>query len=361
MIKFFDISRQNAMLKDELNRSIGDVVSGGRYILGEKVADFEAKFADYIGTRYAIGVANGTDALKLSLMAAGVAAGDEVITVSNTAFPTILAISNIGAVPVFVDVGDDYCIDTEKIQAKITNNTRAIIPVHLYGNPCGMKALSEISEKHSIPMIEDACQAHGAEYHGRKTGTFGLTGAFSFYPTKNLGCFGDGGAITTDDYDLAEKIKMLRNCGQSNRERYVHPCLGMNSRLDEIQAAILNVKLKHLDEWNSSRIKIAGLYRKNIHSNVLLPPAGTQKHVYHLFVIRSQERERLAAHMKENGIETMVHYPIPAHMQEPFFHGVHHNLGNTEKLSKEILSLPIYPELNENEIERVCGAINSFK
>lgn len=360
MVKFFDVTRQNEKIGNSLKAAIERVVASGKYILGEENELFDGEFANYIGAKHSIGVANGTEAITLSLRALGIGPGDEVITVSNTAFPTILAIENTGARTVFVDNGDDFCIDPSKIKNKITPRTKAIIPVHLYGYPCDLDAITEIANEHSIPIIEDACQAHGAEYRGRKVGTFGVTGAFSFYPTKNLGAFGDGGAITTNSEELADKIRSLRNCGQANREKYVHPLIGMNSRLDEIQAAILRIKLRHLDNWIAARRRIAKTYSQGIENeDVILPTeTGNRKHVYHLYVLRSGERQRFIEHLSKEGIGTMIHYPIPAHLQKPFGN---QTLVNAERFAKEIVSIPIYPELLEEEVNKVIESINSFR
>ncbi len=347
MIPFIDLKLQYAEIKEEVGEKIKDVMESGQYILGENVSEFEKEFAKYCGTRYAVGVASGTDAIQLSLVAHGIKG--EVITVANTASATGTAILLAGAKPVFVDVGKDMNKDTEKIEAAITEKTQAVMPVHLYGNPCQMKEIMDIASRHRLTIIEDACQAHGAEYKGKKMGSFG-TGCFSFYPTKNLGAFGDGGVITTNDGELAEKLKQLREYGW--KQRYDSSFLGFNSRLDEIQAAVLRIKLKKLDRWNEERRKIAKIYSQSL--NVTIPKENG-KHVYHLYVIRSGKRDELRKKFSSADIQTLIHYPKPLHMQAAFPKAF---LPETEKYAKEILSLPMFIGMNEEDAKKVCRIIN---
>lgn len=361
-IPFGDLKRQYLSLKKEIDNTISCVLEKGWFILGQEVEKFEQEFADYCGKRYGIGVGNGTDAVFLTLLALNIKEGDEVITVANTAIPCISAIVASKARPVFVDVGEDYLIDVNKIEEKITNRTRAIMPVHLYGQVCDMHKILEIAEKHNIPTVEDCCQAHGAEYKGKKC-PIGDIGAFSFYPSKNLGCFGDGGMILTNNKELAEKLKMIRNYGQS--DKYNAKIHGHNSRLDEMQAAILRIKLSYLDKWNEKRRNIASYYNSKLKNDKIFDiplEKEDRKHIYHLYVVRTDKRNELRDYLKENNIGTDIHYPIPLHLQEAYkYLGYKEGeLPNTEKYSKEILSLPIFPELTDEEIERVFETIIKF-
>jgi dTDP-4-amino-4,6-dideoxygalactose transaminase len=354
--------RQYKSIEDEVNDAISSVLNGGKYVLAENVESFEREFAQYLGVKYAVGVASGTEAIQLALMALGIGRGDEVITVSNTAVPTVSAVSLAGATPVLCDIDPStLTIDIEKVKNRINKNTRAILPVHLYGMPVDMNRLSVIAEKMSIPLIEDACQAHGASIHDKKVGGFGALGCFSFYPTKNLGCYGDGGAVVTNDGELYDKLKLLRNYGQ--RDRYVHEIKGLNSRLDELQAAILRVKLKYLEAWNLRRAKLAGCYDELIKNEdvVKLPKVYGFTNVYHLYVIRHPRRDELMQYLAQNGVQTLIHYPIPIHLQRS-----HAELGSkgdfpvSEKACNEVLSLPLYPELKEAELEYISDLINKF-
>lgn len=361
-IKFFDPLRQYKSIKGEINDAISSVLKGGRYVLAENVEAFEREFADYLGVRYAVGVASGTEAIQLALMILGIGRGDEVITVPNTAIPTVSAVSLAGATPVLCDIDPlTLTIDVEKVKDRISKNTRAILPVHLYGIPVDMNRLSVIAEKMSIPLIEDACQAHGASIHGKKVGGFGTLGCFSFYPTKNLGCYGDGGAVVTDDEDLYDKLKLLRNYGQ--RDRYIHEVKGLNSRLDELQAAVLRVKLKKLDGWNLQRIKLAGYYDELILNKdvIKLPRVNGFTNVYHLYVIRHPRRDELMQYLAQNGVQTLIHYPIPIHLQRSYAElGSKGDFPVSEKACSEVLSLPLYPELKEAELEYISDLINKF-
>lgn len=361
MILINDFTREFKNFEPELLNSIEDTLKSGRYILGNNVKDFEKSFAKYLGTKYCIGVANGLEALQISLMSMRIGAGDEVITVSNTAVATVLAIVNTGAKPVFVDVDEYFHIDATKIEEKINNKTKAIIPVHLYGQAASMEAILKIAKRHNLRVIEDACQAHGAEYKGRKAGSFGDAGCFSFYPTKNLGAYGDAGAISTNSSAIYEKCLMLRNYGQKNR--YEHEVRGINSRLDEIQAAILNTKLKRLNWLVKRRNIIAKIYMRNLKEvkQVMLPKIRDNNfHSFHLFVIEVENRDKLQEYLTKHGVETIIHYPIPVHKQKPFIEYSRVNLPKTEEASKKILTLPSNPFLIDDEVNRVCFLIKNF-
>ena len=354
--------RQYKSIEDEVNDAISSVLNGGKYVLAENVESFEREFAQHLGVKYAVGVASGTEAIQLALMALGIGRGDEVITVSNTAVPTVSAVSLAGATPVLCDIDPStLTIDVEKVQDRVSRNTRAILPVHLYGMPVDMNRLSVIAGKMSIPLIEDACQAHGASIDGKKVGGFGTLGCFSFYPTKNLACYGDGGAVVTDDEDLYDKLKLLRNYGQ--RDRYMHEVKGLNSRLDELQAAVLRVKLKYLDTWNSQRIKLAGFYDLLIKNEdvIKLPRIDGFTNVYHLYVIRHPRRDKLMQYLVQKGVQTLIHYPIPIHFQRSYAElGSEGDFPISEKACSEVLSLPLYPELKEAELEYISDLINKF-
>ena len=352
MIPFVDLKREYVEISEEITYAFHRVLESGWFILGDEVKNFEEEFSKYIGTKYGIGVNSGSDALFLALKALGIGNGDEVITVSHTFISTVDAIVRNGAKPVFVDIDPDtYCIDVTKVEGGITKKTRAIIPVHLYGHPADMEPIMEIAKKYNLYVIEDACQAHGAEYKGKKVGSIGDIGSFSFYPIKNLGAYGDGGIVVTNNEELAEKLRMFRNYGQP--QKYYHDFVGVNSRLDEIQAAVLRVKLKYLDGWNERRIKVARLYNKLLEDSEIVTPNEKEyaKHVYHLYVIRYKNREMLQQHLQKNGIPTQIHYPIPVHKQKAYLNlGFNVHLPATEKICTEILSLPMHPLLHEDEI-----------
>lgn len=362
-VPFGDLSRQYKKYKKEFDGIISGVFKKGSFILGENLKSFEGNFAKYLGANHAIGVANGTEAIFLALKAVGAGDGDEVITVSNTAIPTISAIDATGAKPVFVDIEEKtFNIDPSKIESAITSKTKAIIPVHLYGNPCNMEKIARIAGKYKLKIIEDCAQAHGAEYKGKKAGTFGDCGAFSFYPSKNLGANGDGGMVVTNNGELAEKIKLLRNYGFA--DRYNSVLRGYNSRLDEIQAALLDFKLIRLDEWNKRRRQIAERYMSELGKLPIIIPSifPEHKHVFHLFVIRIEERQKFLEFMSASGINLIIHYPIPIHLQ-PAYEFLNYKRGSlpvTEKVSEEILSLPIYPELEEKEISYIIAKIINY-
>jgi len=352
-----DPKAQNKSIKKELLECIERVVDSGWYILGSEVEQFEKEFAHYCETKYAIGVGNGTDAITLALLAFGVGYGDEVICPSLTATFTALGISATGATPIFADIDEStYTINPDDIEHRITKKTKVIIPVHLYGHPANMDPILKIAKKYKLVVIEDACQAHGARYKNKRVGSLGDAACFSFYPTKNLGALGDGGAVTTDNHTIADKIKFLRNGGQENR--YEHVLLGRNSRLDELQAAVLLTKLKHLDRWNTQREKIAKHYQKDLESrDITLPnPQPWAQPVWHLFVIKAKTRDSLMQHLKTCNIQTQIHYPISAHMQ-PIYIKRNAHLPITEKVVKEILSLPIYPELTTSQIDTIIATL----
>ena len=359
MIQFTDLKKEYAGIEEELNDAIGSVVKSGWYILGRQTELFEEQFAAYIGVEHGIGVNSGSDALFLALKGLGIAEGDEVITVSHTFISTVDAIVRNHARPVFVDIDEDtYCMDVSQLESKITSRTRAIVAVHLYGHPAEMDEITSIATKHGIAVVEDASQAHGAEYKNKKAGGMGIAGCFSFYPTKNLGAYGDAGMIVTNDAELARKLRMLGNYGQA--QKHHHEFIGVNSRLDEIQAAVLNVKLKYLDEWNDKRRKCAALYNKLLSDCEVICPVEQDyaKHIYHLYVIRSKGRDKLRQHLEDNNIQTLIHYPTPVHKQKAYsdIAGDIH-LPVTEKICEEVLSLPLYPQLTENEITKTAEEI----
>ena len=373
MIPIMDLKRQYRALKAEIDAAVDEVLDSGWFVLGKQVEAFEREFAEYCGVKYAVGVGSGVEAIHLALVAAGIGPGDEVITVPNTAVPTALGISFAGARPTFADIeADTYLIDPERVEAAITHRTKAIMPVHLYGQVVAMAPLREIARSRGLLVIEDAAQAHGATYQGKKAGALGDAGCFSFYPSKNLGCYGEGGAVTTNDERIAERVRMLRNYGQS--DRYHHKLKGYNSRLDEMQAAILRVKLRHLDAGNERRREIASLYNAGlVTADVVCPIVRAEYeprtnelvrggHVYHLYVVRSKQRDALQAHLKARGVGTQIHYPIPVHLQEAY---ADLGLGPgsypvAEQAAREVLSIPIYPELADAEAREVIEAIESF-
>lgn len=346
---------------EEINTAVLNVLDKGRYILGDEVESFENEFSAYIGVNCCVGVASGTDAILLALKACGIDPGDEVITVSHTAVATVAAIVLAGATPVFADIESEYfTIDPSKIEPLITSRTKAIVPVHIYGQPCDMESIMGIAKKWNLKVVEDCAQSHGASFKGKKTGTFGIAGCFSFYPTKNLGALGDGGAVVSNDPEIAEKIMILREYGWS--QRYISSIHGYNSRLDEIQAAILRVKLKYLDTDNARRREIADLYRQELSQimNIILPQQKPDTfHVYHQFVMRAGCRDELLKHFKNNGIGAAIHYPMPVHKQ-PAYKAIRTpgQLLETEKACEEIISLPIYPELTKQDLSKVVEEIH---
>ncbi len=360
-IPFFDLTQQYETIQAEIDAATARVLKGGWYILGPEVKAFEKEFADYLGVKYAIGVGSGTEAIHIALLALGVGAGDEVITVPNTAVATVAAIELTGARPVLVDVRDDTMLmDVEKIEHAITPRTKAIIPVHLFGQSCDLDPILEIARAKNIYVLEDCAQAHGATYRGKRVGSIGDLAAFSFYPTKNLGAYGDGGAITTNDPALAERVNLLRQYGW--RERYLSDIKGMNSRLDELQAAILRVKLRHLDAWNQARRERAALYTELLRT--VTPPREMPygEAVYHLYVVQSKKRDALVEYLKTRGIGTMIQYPHTIHLQ-PAYTNLGYRQGDlpvSERLAREIVSLPLYPELSLENVRMIASIVNQF-
>lgn len=379
MIPFLELKPTYIELKDELDEAYHRVMNSGWYLMGKEVESFESEFATYIGTKHCIAVGTGLDAIRLTLEAYGIGQGDEVIVPAHTFIATWLAVSQTGATPVGVDVCLDTAnLDPSLLMGALTSRTKAIIPVHLYGQPADMDPIKEYAKAHNLIVIEDAAQAHGARYKAGMCGTLGHAAAFSFYPGKNLGAFSDGGAITTDDDEVARKARMLRNYG--SEKRYYHDIPGINSRLDELQAAFLRVKLRHLDEWNARRATIAEMYLDQIsglNSQLfsisgfqLLPTVPTwAKPVWHLFVIRHPQRDALQKHLTDQGIQTIIHYPIPPHRsgvyyevcspatahRSPSFH-----LPIADKLANEVLSLPIGPHISKESVSMTISAIKSF-
>lgn len=361
-IPLVDLKKQYQDIKEEVLAEIGQVLDGMQLFLGRNVQAVESEFAAYCCTQSAIGVGSGTDALHVALLACGIGPGDEVITVSHTFFATVEAIVLTGARPVLVDIDPEtYNIDPSQIERVINRQTRAIIPVHLYGQPANMAPILGLAHKYNLRVIEDACQAHGAQYKGRRTGSLGDVGCFSFYFTKNLGAYGESGMITTSDPDIAKRCRMLRDHGQG--AKYVHSLFGINGRLDEIQAAVLKVKLPHLDDWIERRRDLARVYNASLPSSIVTPKEMSwAKHVYHLYVIRMPGRDRLRAWLDTKGVGTGMHYPIPIHLQEAWrqYGGAALSLPVTEKVTGEILSLPMYPELTAEEVGYVCDCIREF-
>ena len=360
MIPMVDLQRQYRMLQEEIDTAVKDVLEKCQFILGPNVSELEKEIAAYHRIPFAVGVANGTDALLLALQACGIGEGDEVITTPFTFIATAEVIAQLKAIPVFVDIDmNTFNIDPAEIQKKITRKTRALLPVHLFGLPVNMDAIMDLGRRHNLRVIEDCAQAFGAEFHGKKVGTFGDCGCFSFFPSKNLACYGDGGMVLAQDPEIAERIRMLRNHG--SRVRYYHPLLGWNSRLDEIQAAILRVKLRHIDAFNTARRRVAELYRSHLkHPDLVLPQEVSEcKHVYHQFTLRTKKRDELANALNSEGIASAVYYPVPLHKQEVFTGlNASADLRTAEICAAEVLSLPIFPELQEDEIRLIASVIN---
>lgn len=362
-IPLFDLKIQYKNLKSEINHAMEKVFADTAFAGGPYVESFEKKFARYCNTKYAVGVNSGTSALYLSLYILGIGRGDEVIIPVNTFIATAWAISYTGATPVFVDAdADTFNIDVNLIEQKITKKTKAIIGVHLYGQAFDVEAVLKIAKKNNLFVIEDCAQAHGAKYKGKKVGGFGDLAAFSFYPSKNLGAAGEGGAITTNNKKYAQRLQMIKN--QGSRRRYYHDELGFNMRMDGMQAAILEVKLKYLDKWNVRRQKIANLYQKNIKSNKIkmqFQPVWA-KSVYHLFVIMTKDRKDLRKYLQEGGVDSGIYYPIPCHLQKAYKH-LGYKKGDfpqAEHISAHTLSIPIYPELDESSALKIISLINKY-
>jgi dTDP-4-amino-4,6-dideoxygalactose transaminase len=347
----------------EIDAAIARVLDKGGYILGEETLCFEAEFASYIGVSFGVGAGSGTEALHLALAACDIGSGDEVITVAHTAVATVAAIELAGATPVFVDIDPVfYTMDPQKLEDAVTPRTKAIVPVHLYGQPADLNPMIEIAARRKLRLIEDCAQAHGATYNGRRVGSYGDIGCFSFYPTKNLGAIGDGGMLVTNDPVLAKKARLLREYGWA--ERYVSHLSGWNSRLDELQSAILRVKLRHLDRENAMRMQIARRYSDQLSDcGIVLPMTRRDStHVFHLFVVRSDQRDALQAFLKQNDIGALVHYPVPVHRQPAYTGRVagSDNLAITERVAEDVLSLPLYPEMTDSDAQSVIDAVMRF-
>ena len=363
-VPFVDLQSQYKSIRTDVLKSVEAVFDKCNFIMGEEVAKLESDFARYCGSSYGVGVANGTDALHLAIRALGIGEGDEVLVPANTFIATALGVTFAGAKPVPIDVDPEtFLMDVALIEKAITKKTKAIIPVHLYGRMMDLDPVLELARRHKLAVIEDAAQAHGAQLNGKRAGTRGVMGCFSFYPGKNLGCYGDGGLVTTDDTELRAKLEALRNYGSP--KKYHHPMIGYNSRLDTVQAAVLNVKLPHLDSWNASRATAALKYNKAIEGigDLVLPQIPAKgSHVFHLYVLRTKKRDALLAHLNANGVAAGIHYPVPIHL-----HGAYAGLGFkkgdfpvSERLSDEILSLPIFPELSDEQIQYVVTQLKGF-
>ena len=362
-VLFGDLKSHYQKYKQDIDNAVSRVLSSGYFILGPEGGEFERAFAEFLGAGEVVGCASGTDAIYLALAACSIGAGDEVIVPSHTATPTICAIRMTGATPVFVDIlPDTYLIDPDKIEEAITEKTRAIVPVHLYGQMASMDRIMEIASKNNLSVIEDCAQSTGATYKGRQAGTIGDYGAFSFYPSKNLGAFGDGGAVSTGKSENAQILTKLRNYGQT--KRYYNDMEGVNSRLDEMQAAILSCQLPYLISWNDRRVEIAERYTRGL-SEVVSTPVVDQpncKHVFHLYVVQTSFREELEKFLGDRGIDVLIHYPVPAHMQEAYRY-LNYNPGslpNTESICQRILSLPMYPGLTDEQVDFVIESICEF-
>jgi len=362
-INFNELKRGYEKYKAEYDRAVIETLESGWYILGERVERFETEFAKFIGSKYCVGVNSGLDALILAVRALGIGPDDEVIVPANTYIATVLGITENGATPVFVEPDEYYNLDADKIEEKITGKTKAIMVVHLYGQAANMDKIKQIADKRGLYLIEDCAQSHGAKFEGKTTGTYGDIGCFSFYPTKNLGAFGDGGAIVTDNEKIADKIRMLRNYG--SRRKYYNEIEGVNSRLDEMQAALLNVKLSHYRELRSEREKIAQKYLNEIKNPKIELPKIRKgaEHVWHLFVVQTENRDKLQNYLNENGIGTQIHYPIPPHLSEAYKY-LGYKKGDfpiTEKQANTVLSLPMYDGMTDKEAEYVIKVINDYK
>lgn len=363
-VPFLDLKNQPVELRNEIQSAMGQVVADCNFILGKQVAEFETAFAAFCHCKHSLGVASGLDALKLILRAMDIGSGDEVITVSHTFIATTLAISSVGAAPVLVEIDPaTFTMDPKAVEAAITERTKAIMPVHLYGQTAEMEPILEIARRHGLRVIEDACQAHGARCGGRIAGSIGDAAAFSFYPGKNLGAFGDGGAVTTNDPVLAERIRAMRNYGSVRK--YYHDTLGENSRLDTIQAAVLGVKLNYLDAGNAARRAVAARYAQQLAGvgDIVTPTVRSgDEHVFHLYVIRTDRRDELQRFLSERGVECLIHYPVPVHLQKAY-DSKGWKKGEfplTEQIAQQILSLPVFPSMTQEQIDTVCGCIRDF-
>jgi len=360
MIPFLDLHAQYASIKDEVQQAINGVLESGQFILGSEVAAFESEFAAYSGAAHGIGVNSGTSALHAALLAAGIGAGDEVITVPFTFVATVAAICYTGARPVFVDIDPaSFTMDVSQIDAAITSRTKAILPVHLYGQPADMDPILAIARKHGLLVIEDAAQAHGAEYNGRRVGSMGDLACFSFYPGKNLGAYGEGGMVVTSNQHYADALRVIRDGG--SEKKYYHVRVGYNYRLEGMQGAILRVKLRYLTNWTERRRSRAAEYAARLQGGSVVPPAERPyaKHVYHIYAVRTRERAELQRTLQANGIASGIHYPIPVHLQQGYQH-LGYAAGqfpHSEQAANEVLSLPMFPELTNSQIEMVAAAV----
>jgi dTDP-4-amino-4,6-dideoxygalactose transaminase len=362
-IPFNDLRRGVAELRDDLDAALARVLDSGWFVLGNEGQAFEEEFAAAVDARYAVGVGSGTDAIELALRALGIGPGDEVVTQANTCVPTVSAIERAGATPVLCDVEPDAgTMDLDSLGGALGEKTRAVVPVHLYGQCADVDAIVELCSERGIAVVEDCAQAVGAELRGRAAGTIGALGCFSFYPTKNLAALGDGGAVVTSDAELAERLRLVRQYGQT--DRYRHVTEGVNSRLDEVQAAILRTRLPHLQRWNAGRAEIAGAYTEALAETPARPLARLERrnHVFHLFVVEAPDRDALRGHLDEAGIGTLIHYPTPIHGHLPYRRLATGPvpLPVSERLCQRILSLPIYPELRDDEVERVAETLRDF-
>jgi dTDP-4-amino-4,6-dideoxygalactose transaminase len=361
IVPFLDLKAQHSSIREEVSKAIQDVFDTCAFAGGPFVEKFEEQFAEFCGCKFSVGVGSGTDALWLTLLALGIGPGDEVVTVANTFIATAEAISLCGARPVFVDVDEStYTMDPQAVERSITARTRAIIPVHLFGQVADMDPIIDIARSRSVPVIEDACQAHGAEYKGRRAGSMGLAAAFSFYPGKNLGACGEAGAIVTNDSEIARKARVFRDHGQE--KKYMHTVVGWNARMDGLQAAILSVKLKHIEDWNEKRRRNAGTYNELLAGlpGITLPrEAHSNRHVFHVYAIRVPGRDCLKTRLGEEGVNCAIHYPVPIHLQKAYC-GLGLKQGSlpiAERCAEEFLSLPMFPELKQNALEYVSDAI----
>jgi dTDP-4-amino-4,6-dideoxygalactose transaminase len=362
-VAFLDLSRQAAALREELEDAFSTVLARGRFVGGPALERFEGAFAAYCGADHAVGVNSGTDAIALCLRAYGIGAGDEVITAANTCVATITGIVAAGATPVLADVDEQtWTLDPESAEAVITERTRALVPVHLYGQCADLQPLAELARARGLRLVEDAAQAHGAEYGSKRPGVLGDAAAYSFYPTKNLGALGDAGAVVTSDSELAGRVRLLRSHGERAEARGIAVSPGVNSRLDEVQAEVLARKLAHLDAWNARRRELAGYYRAELDASELVLPveANGRVHAWHLFVVLADDRDALRGRLRARGIETLVHYPLPVHRQDAYVHlDGRVSLRVSERLCERVVSLPLYPELTDSEAEQVVEAVRA--
>lgn len=363
-IPMVDLKGQYETLKSEIEPAMLQALAETRYIFGPNVQAFEQESAAYLGVKHALGCASGTDALHLALLAAGIKAGDEVITTPFTFIATAEAIKYIGAVPVFVDIKQDTLnLDPQQVEAAITDKTTAVLPVHLFGQPADMNELQAIADKHQLKIIEDCAQSFGARYQGKVTGSIAALGAFSFFPSKNLGGFGDGGLVTTDDDDFAASVKMYRNHGSS--QQYHHDVIGYNSRLDELQAVVLRIKLKRIDEYNQNRLSVAVNYNRLLEGSGLQTPniPEDRDHIFHQYTVladSTEKRDAIRQHLLDQQIACAIYYPVPLHQQKAFADSPKTELPTTEKVSKHCVSFPVFPEMTQSQIETVCAAIRDI-